>query len=171
MDSGSLNELLDRSQEEEVLFLFYWLREQRTKAVIPKKGRDRFIATLETKAETSPDVYYPILSFFRGYTTPYRFKYANEAGIKLQTEEKTEEKMYSDDMDEKQIIIKVSNWHYATVKYVIVKNPEEYRRDNLITKLRQESITDIDGFYKLISAEDIECVRGFKDSIELHMND
>lgn len=161
MDVESLEELLSRNSDDEIAFLIFWLRDQHTKAVIPKKGRDKFMDELEEKAKTASDIYRPIISFFRGYTTPYRFKYVTAAGISGVSAEQ-----YNDDMPESQIITVISNWHYATVKYVIVKNPDSYRKANTIAKLRPECITDIDGFYKLISAEDAPCVKKFKTSLE-----
>ncbi len=165
IDSASLDNLLDRNQDEAVLFFFFWLREKRTKAVVPKKGRERFIASLEEKAKENPEVYNPIISFYRGYTTPYRFKYVEEAGISLPNSPQ-----YNDDMQEEEIIINVSNWHYATVRYVVVNNPKTYEPERM-PKLNPQNITDINGFYKLISAEDIECVQTFRSSLELHIND
>ena len=160
MDVGSLTELLSRSNDEEILFFFFWLREQHTKVVVPKKGRNSFISGLEEKAQEAPDVYRPIISLFRGYTTPYRFKYVVEAGISGVSKEQ-----YNDEMPEEEIVMIISNWHYATVQYIIVKNPETYRKASKI-KIRPERITNIDGFYKLISTENPECVKRFKSAVD-----
>ena len=103
------------------------------------------------------------MASFRGIITPYREKYVDEAGLFINDEEESEEDDSGEGEDEKSVILNIVNRHYATVKYLIVRDPKIYKempKDSI--KIDKERIMNLDGFYRAMIVENSKIVEQFK---------
>lgn len=161
IDANTLNKI--RSKENECDFFFiFWLSSQETKAVIPKNSWSEFHKAIKESLKNMEETYKGVMGFYRGIVTPYRTKYAEEAGIKLSEEEKKGDGVEN---DEASSIAKIVNRHYATVRYLIVEDPKIYikMREERKLRINPENITTLDGFYELIATKDSNCASEFKN--------
>ncbi len=87
----------------------------------------------------------------RGLITPYRTKYASEAGLKLNNE------VESDKVDEKTIV----KWHYATVRFLVTNDPTQYNSDTEFANILPKSILTPKEFYNKQEVENLSFVEAF----------
>lgn len=80
----------------------------------------------------------------RGLLTPYRTKYADEAGLKINIKKESME------LSEETIV----NWHYVTVRALITDNPEKYRSLNEELKISSNSVFSPKELYNRLEVED-----------------
>lgn len=164
IDSGSLAKIKARDNKP-AFFVIYWLSTEETKAVATKDSWNAFHKEIRDELKEMPDTYKGVIGFFRGIITPYRTKYAEEAGIKLSLEEKDKD---GKETEEDSQIIKIVNRHYATVKYLIVENPDAYltfKKDGRL-RIDTQNITTLEGFYELIATKDSNCISQFENYYE-----
>lgn len=160
IDKGVLDKLPENSKS--IAFLKYWINERKTKAVALLKHWNAFRSEWERSLrDTSEEIKQPFFATMRGMVTPYRKKYGIEAGIdceNLEEEDETE-----DDTD---AIKAVVNRHYATVKFLVVANPDEYKMDGI--KIDHSRIRTPEEFFRLIETKDNEFVQAFLLNFEEH---
>jgi len=152
MDSESLQE--HPSDEKHLQFLLFWLNKHETKAVVTKRAWNTFTKGWEKKLPKNSETANAFFATMRGLFTPYRDKYASEAGLAVENdenaeEEKTEEGELSD----------IVNRHYPTVKYLIVKNPETFQATGL--KIAGDKILNSKQFYNKLEIDDTVLIAEF----------
>ncbi len=159
IDGDVLENLLLNGEEQK--FLLYWIYSNKTKAVVPKKSWKGFYKQRKKNCGDNKEVFDSIIASFRGIVTPYRTKYVDETGAVIPDDEENPD---ADDKDDFTMITTIINRHYATVKYVIVKDPAPYRTQE--PKIKPERITTLEGFYKINAVENYESFKKFQEVLE-----
>lgn len=145
--------ILRRMPETErfVSFLKFWITCNNTKAVVTLSVWKEFEKYWQEQlSERSEEITTPFFATMRGVATPYRNKYATEAGLTQ------DDPADSESIDEKTIV----NRHYATVKYLIVENAEAYKSDGEI-KITKGRILTLKEFFNRAEVENPELVAAF----------
>lgn len=156
------NEVLGRfpDNSKHISFLKHWITDRKTKAVTLLKHWNAFRSEWERNLiGVSEEIKQPFFASMRGIITPYRKKYGIEAGIDC-------ENMTDDDECEEDIdaIKAVVNRHYATVKFLVVANPSEYKLDGI--KINHSRIVTPEEFFHLIETTNYEFVQAFLSDFE-----
>lgn len=139
-------------KDKYISFMTYWLSENETKAVVSLSAWKYFEKEWgENLKSVSREIKDPFFATMRGSITPYRTKYATEAGMKVENE------IESNSVDEKTIV----NWHYATVRYLISDNPEEFRLSPSQIKIPIASILTPKELYSKYEVENEEFIKSF----------
>ncbi len=119
--------VLDRIPEvedETIGFLQNWLSKRGTKAVVLLQDWKAFVDYWEGQLRLHPEVRDSFFAMLRGIITPYRDKYAVEAGLKPDGETLAS-------MDEVEAMKVITQRHYATCEYLVTEDPELFRAKGL----------------------------------------
>lgn len=144
-------------KDKYISFLTYWLSVNETKAVVSLSAWKEFENYWNDGLKSvSPEIRNPFFATMRGSITPYRTKYATEAGMKVENEIET------NSIDEKTIV----NWHYATVRYLISDNPDEFRLQSSQIRIQTASILTPKEFYSKYEVENEEFIKSFLQEFE-----
>ena len=111
-------------EDESISFLTGWLSERQTIAVVLPQAWKAFVTQLEAEMEGFRESRDAVLGILRGILTPYREKYADEAGIPPDGE-------VVEGMDEVSAMRTITTRHYATCMYLVTDAPEEFRGKGL----------------------------------------
>lgn len=90
------------------LFLWFWISETYNKGVVTLSAWKEFVKYWDDALEDG-EAKESFFNLIRGLLTPYRTKYADEAGLEVDIDKESME------LDEKTIV----NWHYSSVSYLI----------------------------------------------------
>lgn len=156
IDKWVLDEL--PTNNKYLAFLKHWVTINKTKAVVLLKHWKAFCNEWERSLkESSDEIRQPFFAAMRGIVTPYRKKYGIEAGLDCDDD--------NDEIEEDETaIMGVVSRHYATVKYLVVKNPENYR--GCQTKINSDRIVTPEDFFHLIETTKYEVVQEFLTEYE-----
>jgi len=156
------NEVLGRfpDNSKPIAFLKHWITDRKTKAVTLLKHWNVFRSGWERDLiNVSEEIKQPFFAMMRGIVTPYRKKYGIEAGI--DSENINDEDEGEDDI----VAIKaVVNRHYATVKFLVVGNPDAYKANGI--KISDSRIVTPEEFFHLIETTNYEFVQAFSTDFE-----
>ncbi|MBS3069150.1 hypothetical protein J4441_02170 [Candidatus Micrarchaeota archaeon] len=149
IDGSVLNDLVPTADKYSG-FLLYWIYNNQTKAVVPKKSWNEFFRTWEEKlSHVSDEIKSPFFATVRGIASPYREKYADEAGCPADISESSD--------DEAEELVRIANRHYATIKYIIVKN----ELSSQVLKISQDRILSPKDFYTVQETQNNDFVKSF----------
>ena len=138
-------------------FLRWWINEQDTKAVVIKKIWLRFIREKEEELKEFKETSDFFFGSVRGIITPYREKYAEE------TQEPTDMEIQVDEVEnEIDATLNIANRHYATCRYIIVRNPENYKGKEV--RIGDGRILSPQEFYSLMEVMDNKKVIEFNNN-------
>ena len=144
-------------KDKYISFLTFWLSENETKAVVSLSAWKEFENYWkESLNGVSEEIRDPFFATMRGSITPYRTKYATEAGMRIENESETNL------IDEKTIV----NWHYATVRYLISDNPEEFHIVPSEIKIPTASILTPKELYSRYEVENEDIIKLFLQEFE-----
>ncbi|MHB1709496.1 MAG: hypothetical protein ACYCT2_08500 [Thermoplasmataceae archaeon] len=152
--TGDVLERLPEPEDKYISFLRFWLSDNDTKAVVTLSEWKKFMEKWESELkDCSNEIKEPFFASMRGVVTPYRTKYATEAGLKINNEQE------SNSIDERTIV----TWHYATVRYLITGTPEKFRPEAEFIKISEASILTPKEFFNKLDVEDGETVTRFTE--------
>lgn len=115
--------VLDRMPEvsdETIAFVQNWLSQLDAKAVVLPQDWEAFVRRWEHDLRDSPESRGPFFAMLRGIITPYRDKYAEEAGI----QDDGESVASKEEVEAMRII---TNRHYATCTYLLTEDLALFR--------------------------------------------
>jgi hypothetical protein len=139
-----LFELPERSNKY-IAFLRYWIALNDTKAVVTLSAWKEFEKHWNKRLKgESQELTESFFANMRGLITPYRTKYATEAQLQVNSEKE------SMGIDEETIV----EWHYATVKYLITKDPTRFHAKIGRIKIPIEFILSPRGLFGKLEVED-----------------
>ena len=111
----------------------YWLNQNKTTAAVSELAFNNFIKTKEDQLKDLSDETKRIFfGMIKGQVSRIQDKNGETCSINATKD--------------------LINSHYATIKYVIVKDPSHYRSQKL--KVSDEFIVTVEGFYKLLEMEE-----------------
>ena len=110
--------------DEAITFLTNWLSSHQTKAVVLPGAWTEFTHEVAEDLRGFPESQEYVLGIIRGIVTPYRDKYAHEAGVPADGE-------VVGAMGEADGMKTITDRHYATCTYLVTDAPELFRGKNL----------------------------------------
>lgn len=146
---------IPESENQFISFLRYWISDNDTKGVVTLSAWKEFESYWNRELSNFTEVRNSFFYSMRGLLTPYRTKYADEAGIEIGEIDKQ-----SMELDEKTIV----NWHYASVRYLISDKAEELRSNSQDIKISTDSILTPKEFYNKLEVDDEKIIEKFKQT-------
>jgi hypothetical protein len=111
-------------EDESITFLANWLSSRQIKAVVLPRAWNEFTKEVEEELRGFPESQEYVLGILRGILTPYRDKYAHEAGVQADGEVVGE-------LDELSAMRTITTRHYASCMYLVTYAPEIFRGNGL----------------------------------------
>lgn len=115
----------DHSEDDAIYYLRNWLSEHETKAVVLLQDWREFVAQWEHEIGEFPEARMAFFAIHRGIITPYRDKYADEAGVKPDGETTAA-------MNEVDAMKTITRRHYDTCEYLVTDVPSVFRGRGLV---------------------------------------
>ena len=157
IDKDVLNAFVGR--DKHALLLIAWLNENQTKAVVLIKHWREFFKYWELELkESSGEIKETFFAFIRGIVTPYRKKYGIEANIGV------EDDMEDDAEDDVFATTKIADRHYATLKYIIVGDSNNY--NDKLTKADNSQILTLRDFYYMLETKEADLFLKLNTSLD-----
>lgn len=157
MTSDVLEHFLE-TEDKYISFLRFWLSDNKTKAVVTLPVWKNFLKKWDAElVDYSNEIKESFFASMRGVVTPYRTKYATEAGLKIDNE------FESNSVDEKTIV----TWHYATIKYLITEGPEEFRSEAISIRISEALILTPKEFFSKLDVEDGMTIARFNEQTKI----
>jgi hypothetical protein len=115
----------DAADDEPIAFLRNWLSSRENKAVVLLQDWKSFVREWEATIGDFPEVRGEFFGILRGILTPYRDKYAVEAGIAADGETTAA-------LDEVAAMEVITRRHYDTCEYLITYEPTVFRGNGFL---------------------------------------